>query len=379
MKLSFNVQGSARKVVAKAIAEIVGGDVVYKGALTFAYEVGCYSIDKDGKVTGEDNLELEVALRQRGFEAETRDYDDPDAYKNGLDGMGAEPTPDQLEGEAVAQAEREMDHMNLENENVPDWSNLSQSVCEETPDFEDLELTECEELKLGYECRENYQGENCTQASDVPEPEIRHYRAELSDPEYPDRMEVFSAEDDEDAIRQAYEYAVGEVVLLELLEMDDDYNVIRSVDLPPNPNRLTIEIPLNGFTLEKLDNLFKLVNAKATLLKAALGADELPIELHDDKLLFPWFSGNIDAEHTKAYSTLISLLCKSAIEKKRVTAKIKDIDGSPKYAMRCFMLSLGFIGDEYKAARKILLSRLDGNSSWKYNKKTVVTGDEVSE
>jgi hypothetical protein len=44
--------------------------------------------------------------------------------------------------------------------------------------------------------------------------------------------------------------------------------------------------------------------------------------------------------------------------------------------MRCFLLSLGFIGDEYKAARKILLSRLEGNSSWKGGKKMEVADSE---
>ena len=141
-------------------------------------------------------------------------------------------------------------------------------------------------------------------------------------------------------------------------------------------DRLTIEIPLDGFTPEKLDNLSKLVNAKAPLLKASLGTDDLPIKQASDTLQFPWFKGTIDAEHTEAYATLISLLCKTAIEKKRITAREKDIDGNPKYAMRCFLLSLGFIGDEYKAARKILLSRLEGNSSWKGGKKMEVADSE---
>ena len=141
-------------------------------------------------------------------------------------------------------------------------------------------------------------------------------------------------------------------------------------------DRLTIEIPLDGFTPEKLDNLSKLVNAKAPLLKASIGTDDLPIKQTTDTLQFPWFKGTIDAEHTEAYTTLISLLCKTAIEKKRITAREKDIDGNPKYAMRCFLLSLGFIGDEYKAARKVLLSRLEGNSSWKGGKKMEVADSE---
>lgn len=141
-------------------------------------------------------------------------------------------------------------------------------------------------------------------------------------------------------------------------------------------DHLTIEIPLDSFTPEKLDNLSKLVNAKAPLLKASIGTDDLPIKQTADTLQFPWFKGTIDAEHTEAYTTLISLLCKTAIEKKRITAREKDIDGNPKYAMRCFLLSLGFIGDEYKAARKILLSRLEGNSSWKSRKKMEVSDSE---
>jgi len=141
-------------------------------------------------------------------------------------------------------------------------------------------------------------------------------------------------------------------------------------------DRLTIEIPLDGFTPEKLDNLSKLVNAKAPLLKASIGTDDLPIKQTADTLQFSWFKGTIDAEHTEAYTTLISLLCKTAIEKKRITAREKDIDGNPKYAMRCFLLSLGFIGDEYKSARKILLSRLEGNSSWKGGKKMEVSDSE---
>lgn len=130
------------------------------------------------------------------------------------------------------------------------------------------------------------------------------------------------------------------------------------------PQCLTIEMPLDGFNPDKLENLCKLVTAKEALIKAALGAEELPIQVIDGTIKFPWF-GMQTAEEAEAYATLISLLCATAKAKKRVTAKEKPIEGSPKYAMRCFLLSLGMIGAEYKSARKILLSKLDGNSSWK--------------
>ena len=108
--------------------------------------------------------------------------------------------------------------------------------------------------------------------------ENSQYKAELCDPECPDRMEIFGAEDDADALQQAYAYCDGEIVLLELHELDDDYNIIRPVEITPRTDRLTIEIPLDGFNPDKLDNLTKMVNAKAPLLKAALGTDALPIK-----------------------------------------------------------------------------------------------------
>jgi len=336
MKINYNVTGTERKSLVAAISQELNATAKYLGMPTAAYEVGGYRIDKTGTVTGEDN---------RGLVADLC----------GLHSLKA--------------VSEEYDALEVDTENG------------DAPPFEELNLTEREELGLGRE-RRDLIGEDGMQASDVPEPEYRTYQAELSDPYCPDRMEVFGAEDDEDALRQAYDYCEGEVLLLELHELDDDYNIIRSVEITPRTDRLTIEIPLDGFTPDKLDNLAKMVNAKAPLLKAALGTDDLPIKQTADTLQFPWFRGEtaIDAEHAEAYATLVSLLCKTAIEKKRVTAKEKDFEGSPKYAMRCFLLSLGFIGDEYKAARKILLSRLEGNSSWKNGKKeSEVSGDEVSE
>jgi hypothetical protein len=36
-----------------------------------------------------------------------------------------------------------------------------------------------------------------------------------------------------------------------------------------------------------------------------------------------------------------------------------------KYAFRCFLIRLGFVGTEYKAERKTLLKNLSGNSAFK--------------
>jgi hypothetical protein len=130
------------------------------------------------------------------------------------------------------------------------------------------------------------------------------------------------------------------------------------------PDRLIIEMPLAGFSETALDNLEKLVISKTTLIKKALGAEELPIERTETTLRFPWFRFKPEADRAKAYALFIGALCAAAKEQKRVTAKEKPVDNE-KYAFRCFLLRLGFIGEEYQAARKILLAGLSGNGSFK--------------
>ena len=51
-------------------------------------------------------------------------------------------------------------------------------------------------------------------------------------------------------------------------------------------------------------------------------------------------------------------------EQKRINATETEVTNE-KYAFRCFLLRLGFIGAEYKAARKILLKNLNGSSAFK--------------
>lgn len=135
----------------------------------------------------------------------------------------------------------------------------------------------------------------------------------------------------------------------------------------PLVDGLTVEISRSFFTGNSLDNLRKLVDSKASLIKEALGADELPINVTDAKVSFPWFR-EPEADSCAAYTHFISKLCEMAKNATRVTASDHAVE-NPKYAMRCWLLRLGFIGTEYKSARKILLKNLSGNSSWKNGRK----------
>jgi len=128
------------------------------------------------------------------------------------------------------------------------------------------------------------------------------------------------------------------------------------------PDCLVIQMPLDGFNPTSLDNLGKLVESKATLIRKAIGAELLPIAMDGDVLNFPWFSMDSTAEEVKAYTHFITTLCDMAKKQVRVLTTEKPVENE-KYAFRCFLLRLGFIGEEYAEARRLLLRNLSGNGS----------------
>lgn len=128
-------------------------------------------------------------------------------------------------------------------------------------------------------------------------------------------------------------------------------------------DRLTIALPKDGFTDGSIENLRKLVESKATLIKKALGADRITIDTDGDRLSFPWWDRQPEPEETQSYMAFLAALCKMAKEAKRVTATETEVE-SEKYAFRCFLLRLGFIGNDYKPQRKILMRRLSGSAAF---------------
>lgn len=122
----------------------------------------------------------------------------------------------------------------------------------------------------------------------------------------------------------------------------------------------TVEIPSDKVNV---GNLTKILEAKGNLIRKALGINDLRIELKEDRVAFPWFA-EMDAHHAAAYTDFIAALCRMSKKAKRVTATEKDVENE-KYAFRCFLLRLGFIGDQYKKDRKILLENLTGSTAFR--------------
>ena len=126
---------------------------------------------------------------------------------------------------------------------------------------------------------------------------------------------------------------------------------------------LTIYLPKDK---ANIDLLRQLVQGKSGLIKKALGLKDLPIEEDSDEIVFPWFAdaSDLSPDEVKAYTAFICALCKLSANAKRVSMTEKPVDNE-KYAFRCFLLRLGFIGREHKITRKILLRNLEGSSAFK--------------
>ena len=135
-------------------------------------------------------------------------------------------------------------------------------------------------------------------------------------------------------------------------------------EVPMQQDMLTIAVPKEILTDTALENLQKIIANKQILFQHAFRTDSTEIEITDEKINFTWFPYIVDGDDIAAYTQFISRLCDMARDAKRVSSKPTETDND-KYAFRCFLLRLGFIGKEYKTARKILLRNLTGNSAFR--------------
>ena len=153
-------------------------------------------------------------------------------------------------------------------------------------------------------------------------------------------------------------------LILQLRERGFQEDAEITEEVPVQQDKLTIVIPRESLTDTALENLQKITANKQTLFQRAFRTDSTEIEITEEKINFSWFPYTTDSDEIVAYTQFISRLCDMARDAKRVSSKPTETDND-KYAFRCFLLRLGFIGKEYTTARKILLRNLTGNSAFR--------------
>ena len=136
-------------------------------------------------------------------------------------------------------------------------------------------------------------------------------------------------------------------------------------------NCLTISIPKEKLNEQTLNNLDRILENKGTLIRHALQTDSLRYTVTESAVEFPWFTLE-QPEDADAYGRFLTALINMAKNQKRINNK-PDTSDNKKYAFRCFLLRLGFIGTEFKSVRKVLLRNLTGSSAFRNGGTTDVT------
>ena len=161
----------------------------------------------------------------------------------------------------------------------------------------------------------------------------------------------------------------------------------------PEPEAVRVSLPLSGHSVQSVRNLAAMLCSRGRLISKATGGEfsctrELAEELSkaedmeeiktiirerggltglmvtEDAVCFTGFPETASGNSRQTFTQLATLMNSLAVEQGRVL--LKDVDDSnEKFSFRIWLLSLGMKGDEYKAARKVLLAPLSGNTAFR--------------
>lgn len=90
----------------------------------------------------------------------------------------------------------------------------------------------------------------------------------------------------------------------------------------------------------------------------------IEFDFTNDTITFTFANTSPEADKIETYTQFISLLSQSAKALKYASPKPTATDNY-KFTMRTWLLRLGFVGNEYKKARRLLLENLEGNGAYR--------------
>ena len=82
---------------------------------------------------------------------------------------------------------------------------------------------------------------------------------------------------------------------------------------------------------------------------------------------FRIFNSTLHAGEIKAYIQFCLALTHQALTQKKASCK-RSVSDNEKYNMRCWLLRLGLIGDEFKTCRHHMTKNLNGDSAWRHGR-----------
>ena len=334
--LKFNRNTEERKSIATRLGELTGMQPFYTRAPRYAYEVGPYTIDRDGDLfVDEEQADADIltALMNEGL----------------ITG-----------GEVVGDAdEREPD-------TEPDGMQEAREIQDgagESEEIEDPESTESDMTASDSISDEDASEESVSEEpqSDGPDTEETDHAA----PEDPEDTDGDAAGEEPLDMNMNFEIPLGAHTGATLRNL---VNLIYSRG--PLVNQAT------GGHFEADTGLIEALKddrctyTRANFFRAVAdyedqhGKSLYGLTITPETVSFTGFGEAADVDHLRAFGHLAVMMNNQALHQKRIQAKAVDA-ANEKYAMRIWLVRIGMDGEEFKQTRKILMENLTGHSAFR--------------
>lgn len=333
--LKFKLNVAERKTLAKRMEELTGIHPYYTKAPLYSYDIGNYTIDRNGNLLVEpENADAELLTTLlnegliRGGES-IESTDDQMENTEPTDHLEEEPvtgdTEQMTEAEPEALDEQEPEDADTAEENEP-----AEDESEETAELDNTAENE----------------------PDAGEPESE---------------EQSEAEDQPEEVPLDLELAFP-------VSQHNGVTLRNLVNLLYSRGKLIGKATGGHFhveegLVEKLKDdsctfaIMNFINAVSDY-EAEHGAALEGLKITTEKVIFTGFPTAPDHEHLTAFAQLAVLMNQQAISQKRIQARDVN-DENEKYALRTWLLRLGMNGPDFKETRKILMENLSGHAAFR--------------
>ena len=329
--LKFKLNVAERKTLAKRMEELTGIHPYYTKAPLYSYDIGSYTIDRDGNLLVEpENADAELLTTLlnegliRGGESIESTDDQPEDTEP-TDHLEEEPVTEDTEAETEVLDEQESEDVDTAEENEP-----AEDESEEAAEPDNT-------------------------AEDEP------------DAEEPESDEQPEAEDQPEEVPLDLELAFP-------VSQHNGVTLRNLVNLLYSRGKLIGKATGGHFhveegLVEKLKDdsctfaIMNFINAVSDY-ETEHGAALEGLKITTEKVTFTGFPTAPDHEHLTAFAQLAVLMNQQAISQKRIQAKDVN-DENEKYALRTWLLRLGMNGPDFKETRKILMEKLSGHAAFR--------------
>ena len=331
--LKFELNVAERKTLARRMEELTGIHPYYTKAPLYSYDIGSYTIDRDGNLLVEPenaDAELLTTLLNEGLIRGGESIEGTDAQSENVESApDADEEPVTEENTEEAESEEEQP-----TEAEPEGLDESEPEAEDAPESDGT-------------------------AEDTPEEE--------SDTEEQESGEPQEAEDQTDEVPLDLELSFP-------VSQHNGVTLRNLVNLLYSRGKLIGKATGGHFHVEE-GLIEKLKDDSCTFavmnfINAVSGYEEEHgaalegLRITNEKVTFTGFPTAPDHEHLTAFAQLAVLMNQQAIGQKRIQAKAVN-DENEKYALRTWLLRLGMNGPDLQEARKILMENLSGHAAFR--------------